>query len=545
MKKILSLCLGFALIALPAFIFANNIQVTNVGLTSQNIVSTNNSSNYTKVQFDLSWDNSWRISSGPSNYDAAWVFVKYQVFGGDWKHATLNTTASNHTITTTNSVGATITPSSDGKGVFIYRSGNGSGSIDWDQILLRWDYRSDNVDDTASVTIKVFAVEMVYVPQGKFFLGDGNVSTAPSTRGFRINNVGDTRPFEITSENSITAVSSTSSSTSGLYDPYNTNGYTVPSSYPKGFNAFYCMKYEITQGQYMEFFNTLPANLTMKQNRNLAGSSSTSEPGSRNGLKWDQQALNSMTMTTSVGSPDRACNYLAFYDLCAYSDWAALRPLSEFEYEKAARGSDATNSSSTIGVYPVNGEYAWGTTSINNISSSSNLTNDGQPSEGISSPTSSNANAHYNNPSGISGPVRVGIFAAKNWTSNQRRQSGASYYGIMELTGNLKEVCMTTYEPYNGTGSSFTATTHGNGALSSNGNSDVSSWSNASSEVTSSTYHSRVMTYRGGSFDNSSTSELITSIRDWYSSNCTSSYYAYCQFGRNYNYGGRCVRTAP
>jgi hypothetical protein len=219
--------------------------------------------------------------------------------------------------------------------------------------------------------------------------------------------------------------------------------------------------------------------------------------------------------------------------------------LSEFEYEKAARGSDATNSSSTIGVYPVNGEYAWGTTSINNISSSSNLTNDGQPSEGISSPTSSNANAHYNSPSGISGPVRVGIFAAKNWTSNQRRQSGASYYGIMELSGNLKEVCMTAYEPYNATGSSFTATTHGNGAVSTNGNSDVSSWSNASSEVTSSTYHSRVMTYRGGSFDNSSTSELITSIRDWYSSNCTSSYYSYCQFGRGYNYGGRCVRTAP
>ena len=535
MKKILSLCLGFALIALPAFIFANNIQVTNVGLTSQNIVSSNNSSNFTKVQFDLSWDNSWRISSGPSNYDAAWVFVKYQVFGGDWKHATLNTTASNHTITTTNSVGATITPSSDGKGVFIYRSGNGSGSIDWDQILLRWDYRSDNVDDTASVTIKVFAVEMVYVPQGKFFLGDGNVSTAPSSRGFRVNNVGDTRPYEVTSENSFTCVSSTSNTTTGMYDPYYTSGYTVWSSYPKGFNAFYSMKYEITQGQYLEFFNTLPANLTMKQNRNLAGSSSTSEPGVRNGLKWDQQALNSMTMTTSVGSPDRACNYLSFTDFCAYTDWAALRPMSEFEYEKAARGSDATNSSNTIGVYPVNGEYAWGTTSINAATS---LTNDGQPSEGISNPTSSNANANFGY--NISGPVRVGIFAAKNWTSNQRRQSGASYYGIMELTGNLKEPVMIPFVNY----TNFTGL-HGNGALSSSGNCDVSSWIYGQSEVTTSTYHSRVMSYRGGSWDISSGGELIISNRDWYTNNVTSSYYDWYQFGRSSTYGGRCVRTAP
>jgi formylglycine-generating enzyme required for sulfatase activity len=539
MKKILSLCLGFALIALPAFIFANNIQVTNVGLTSQNIVSSNNSSNFTKVQFDLSWDNSWRISSGPSNYDAAWVFVKYQVFGGDWKHATLNTTASNHTITTTNSVGATITPSSDGKGVFIYRSGNGSGSIDWDQILLRWDYRSDNVDDTASVTIKVFAVEMVYVPQGKFFLGDGNVSTAPSSRGFKINNVGDTRPYEVTSESSITTISSTSSSTSGIYDQYYSSGYTIQSGFPKGFNAFYSMKYEITQGQYMEFFNTLPANLTMKQNRNLAGSSSTSEPGTRNGLKWDQQALNSMTMTTSVGSPDRACNYLGYADFCAYADWAALRPMSELEFEKAARGSDATNRSSTIGVYPVNGEYAWGTTSINAATS---LSNDGQPSEGISSPTTSNANANYGG--NISGPVRVGIFAAKNWTSDQRRQSGASYYVIMELTGNLKEMVAIAYDYINGTGSSFSRSTHGNGAVNTNGNADIASWIGYGSEVTTS-YTSNAATTRGGGYNTSSGGELVVSNRDWFASNISSSYYGYSSIGRSANIGGRCVRTAP
>jgi hypothetical protein len=69
---------------------ANNIQVSNTKLTLQNTTD-----GYTLVQFDLSRENSWRISSGPANWDAAWVFVKYRItaanVGDDlWKHAWLN-----------------------------------------------------------------------------------------------------------------------------------------------------------------------------------------------------------------------------------------------------------------------------------------------------------------------------------------------------------------------------------------------------------------------------------------------------------------------
>ena len=45
---------------------------------------------------------------------------------------------------------------------------------------------------------------------------------------------------------------------------------------------------------------------------------------------------------------------LSWPDLCAYADWAALRPMTELEYEKACRGPNN----------PVLGEYAWGNTSI-------------------------------------------------------------------------------------------------------------------------------------------------------------------------------------
>ena len=35
------------------------------------------------------------------------------------------------------------------------------------------------------------------------------------------------------------------------------NSGTIPSAYPKGYAAFYCMKYEVSEGQWVDFFNTL------------------------------------------------------------------------------------------------------------------------------------------------------------------------------------------------------------------------------------------------------------------------------------------------
>ena len=121
------------------------------------------------VQFNLGWDNSWRTSSGPGNWDAAWVFVKYRVSGGDWHHATLH--SSGHSGGTGTS--ATVTPAADGTGAFIYRSGDGSGAFAISDAQLRWDYGVNGVADDAAVDIRVFAIEMVYVPQGAFALGSG------------------------------------------------------------------------------------------------------------------------------------------------------------------------------------------------------------------------------------------------------------------------------------------------------------------------------------------------------------------------------------
>src|SRR5208283_4202281 len=57
-----------------------------------------------------------------------------------------------------------------------------------------------------------------------------------------------------------------------------------------------------------------------------------------------------------------AMNYSYWLDAAAYAAWAGLRPYTELEYEKAARGP----------ITPVNGEYAWGSTGITNATGPSN-----------------------------------------------------------------------------------------------------------------------------------------------------------------------------
>src|SRR6188508_1427455 len=75
-------CLVLLLLLIAAGGRANNVQVANANLTG-------NTGTYAFVQFDLSWENSWR-STGTGNWDAAWVFAKYRTAAGTWQHVRLN-----------------------------------------------------------------------------------------------------------------------------------------------------------------------------------------------------------------------------------------------------------------------------------------------------------------------------------------------------------------------------------------------------------------------------------------------------------------------
>lgn len=511
---------------------ANNIIVTNATCTGQVLGV------YTGVKFNLSWENSWRMSAGPANWDAAWVFVKYKIQGGNWSHASLSTTPGDHTIGNNGGTAMTFLPGADAKGVFIYRSANGTGNISLTDVILRWNYPSDGVADNANLQVQVFAVEMVYIPQGPFFIGDGNVSLSPSGNAFKLSQqAGNNMPYKVTSENAITLCSSTYAASDQVYDPLKSAGTVIPAGYPKGYQAFYMMKYEVSQKQYLDFFNTLPKNLTILGNRNLGNNGSY-----RNNFYWDGQVNNDAVLSPNNGG-DRAQNYIAYADAAAYADWAALRPMSELEYEKASRGCDASGTP----IFPTNLEFAWGNTTVNPVTA---LSNDGLANEGFTNPLTSNANCHYTT-SVISGPVRCGIFAAKGYASNQRTQSGASYYGVMELSGNLAEIVLTVSNySTNSTSASYQSkftNVNGDGILSATtGNANNSNtWGFGSSgtiqaEITLGT-SSYGVGIRGGSFTDGGTTYCQTSDRS--NANYVTQLNSSSRASYVYNVGFRCVRT--
>ncbi len=164
MKKIFIIFLFFFLLVAPAF--ANNLVISNATLEDRNA-----SANTMVVQFNISWDHSWRKNDG--RHDAAWVFVKlYQNSTAPWLHGKLYTAGTNPTGTSpgTNSDLKIVVPT-DKIGAFILRTATGSGSFSSQKVRLVVDYGSSGLADTDTVTAKVFGIEMVYVPEGPFYIG--------------------------------------------------------------------------------------------------------------------------------------------------------------------------------------------------------------------------------------------------------------------------------------------------------------------------------------------------------------------------------------
>ena len=499
-------------------LLANNLSVSNVTTTGQNTTS-----HYTYVQFDVSWDNSFRDTV---NWDAAWIFIKYKTSDGIWHHATLNTSGN------TAPSGSTIDVSSDKKGAFIYRSADGTGTFSPTGVQLRWNYGTDGVADNETITIKVFAIEMVYVPTAAYTLGDDIIETAfinnstldPASINTNLVVVRrNVIPHNDNGDDAQASYNGIGIDGDGGIDTDN-NGSVDNSSYPTGYKAFYCMKYEITQEQYADFLNTLTYDQQAARTANAPNSSAgtgalvSGTPLNNNSIEIMTPGVSSTTpavygcdfndnntFNESGDGQNIACNYINLSDGLAYADWAGLRPMTELEFEKACRGDQSQHSD----------EYAWGTSSINTTDFS--ISSQGSADESISSGYSTTlGNANTTNQT-VSGPLRAGIFAA-NILNSSRVTAGATYYGIMEMSGNLDERCVTLG---NSTGRSFTGL-HGNGALDSGGNFNVTNWATG------------MMGRRGGSF---ATNVAYLKVSDRQNVNDSSD-------TRTSSYGFRCVRTA-
>lgn len=446
------------LAALPSK--GNNLTITGMSVVSPN-----------QVRFTISWDNSWFISG--FNWDAVWIFVKAQQCAGTttWDHVDLSTTAGVHTVT--GGTGLFIETATDGKGVFVRRNSNGGGT-QTGTITLQF---ATAIAAVATTNFYVYGIEMVWVPQGDFAVGDGssnNVSQSVASMG------AGNPPRTVTGEGAVGGDFFRNDKAPGGSDGYITAHNAIPATFPKGWAGFYCMKYEISQQQYVAFLNALTSAQQVVRTTTgpslPAGTLAMTTPANQN-----RNAIVVATPATG-GAPavyatdlngdgtygdgdDIACNYLSWADLTAYLDWSALRPMTELEYEKAARGSTV----------PILNEYAWGSTaSLQAISSA--LVNGGGPSE-TSTASGAGLCAFNGGASTTLGPLRVGFAATSN---PSRTWSGGSFWGVMEMSGNLWEQTI-SIGYYNGS-TRIPATyiftgENGDGRLGVlNGDADVASW---------------------------------------------------------------------
>jgi formylglycine-generating enzyme required for sulfatase activity len=383
----------------------------------------------------------------------------------------------------------------DSVGVFLRRQNAGLGNISAVACTLRMEKLG-----SANYDFQVFGIEMVWVPEGNFYLGDG-------TSGATFRDGTSTDPFLVTTEGSI-AVGATAGQ---LNATANAPAATLPAAFPKGHRGFYTMKYELSQGQYAAFLNT------------LASDQCAARYAAQTTLRHNLSGIwPNITSTT----PHRAMGFLSWQDLQAYLDWSGLRPMTELEYEKAVRGP----------AFPVNGGYAWATSTIFDVNT---LVNDGADNETISgavTPGSGAAN-YYGGSNSPTGPFRVGFPAG---AATDRLQAGASYYGVMEMTGNIMEQVVSTH---NAAGLAYTGN-HGDGEISvspSPGFANVAGWNNNSVEyymMRGGAYHSNAANCRAShraivnnanpAVNMSNTTVLVSSALDFYDSGGPAGNYGNC-----------------
>ena len=393
---------------------ANNMLVQNVTTLNDNPTAKT-----VQVQFDLSWDNSWRDSI---NWDAAWIFLKFKDSNGLWQHVKLNTNGFQNGSGTSN----TVQVSSDNIGAWVYRDSRGSGTFNSTTMQLQWNYGLSGLSKVTGLEVRVFAVEMVYVPEGEFNVAKGFYNITEMCCGSHNFNGSFNAPgsnFPVIN-NRLSPTLDYSDGTSAKVRikgdagiDTNNDGVIDNTNYPIGYRAFYCFKYELTNQQYADFLNTLTSNQITTLG--VAGSGITLTNGQY-----------------FASAPNTACGNSNETRLFAYADWSGIRPMSILEFNKATYGPLQPVFSGNIP--RIRGYIAGGAITNYNLSPYAiNLTN-------------------------------VGSFAKINST---RATSGSTFYGCLDFTGNTAEPII-KLNSYN-----FTSV-NGDGNISTIGYSDVLTWQN-------------------------------------------------------------------
>ena len=400
---------GFFTILLSLFVAtaasASELKITNIRVVNRGDVLATPVS----VVFDIQWKNAW---NNDKNHDAAWVFMK---LGGNWNNHVKLLPVGHKVLQDRSGANPLIEVASDSLGFYILPGKNYRGEINCKlQILIATGSRPIPRQRLNGLT--VLGIEMVYIPQGEFIIGSPDEAAIKRAAFYKSDADGNPDGLlSIRSENAIQVGPEKGAlyywSEQALYNGDQQG--PVPTEFPKGFDAFYIMKYELTQGQYAAFLNDLPDNWTYTRSP-LGGRDYYKKRG---GIRIEKGKY-------VADNPHRPMNYVSFTDGLAYSDWAALRPITELEYEKAARGP----------AKPIDAEFVWGTNTYDKLE-------------------------RY-----VSEEAEVVL--TNGWDESKlsdetRAVFGASYYWVMDLSGSVWEKVITIGNPI---GRQFKGT-HGDGKL--------------------------------------------------------------------------------
>ena len=348
---------------------------------------------------------------------------------------------------------------------------------------------------TELTNITSHCIEMVYIPKGKFSLGSAksfeyrntkNTSNgslgAPLNAFFQSGQNGTFNgAYEVGSEKTIEigdcegCLNYLDAEIAGVNTYSGDRKGILPLEFPKGFNAFYQMRYELTENQYCDFLNSLDS----KQAKNRINPDAIFQGGSRKDYGNFISLKGGIYITSR---PNQACSFLSWNDCLAYSDWAGMRIMTEFEFEKSSRGFEK----------PKFREYSWGGSEIENT-----YFLDKNLSKCLDNHYCVDGNVHVNylgfsnynevciennevsyvgcrvlsSEMNYRGPLETGIHAKGKKTIN-RVSTGGGYFGTLDLSGNLREPVV----PIGSAGSRKYKGTIGDGKINEDGNTDNLDW---------------------------------------------------------------------
>lgn len=294
------------------------------------------------VSLDIEWKNAFHIENQDGKFhDAAWVFFRWM--NNERKgYLPIRVAQDGHKQVANGKeqIALNFKASKDGMGVFISLANPGEVDVNA-RIVVELETSDFDGINPRRQTLIPYAIEMVYVPEGPVTLGAPNTTAYGAL--YQSNNSGELKGlYEIKKEDQSIEIGPKNNQlyyqAQSQYMGDQTG--SIGAEFPKGVKGFYIMKYEPTQGQYADFLNCLPA---AKQTVNDL---TTTE-----GYTVNRGTIKNVDGIFVAEKSDQPCNYLGWDEGMAYADWAGLRPMTEFEYTKACRGSRT----------PIENEFPWNT----------------------------------------------------------------------------------------------------------------------------------------------------------------------------------------